>query len=87
MNHFIRFFILLLTLSPVILTAQDSAPTLKGKVNLEDINIQGQSNSDQGLFNNRDRMNLDSRIKMKSDFRQEILENLPENYEPLQLAP
>jgi len=87
LNHFIRFFILLLTLSPVILTAQDSAPTLKGKVNLEDINIQGQSNSDQGLFNNRDRMNLDSRIKMKSDFRQEILENLPENYEPLQLAP
>ncbi len=55
----------------------------KTKVNLEDVKIKGQSNLAKGMMANRDRMSLESRIKKRKNFREDILEHLPENYEPL----
>jgi hypothetical protein len=64
-----------------------TTPGLKSKVNLEDVTIKGQSNRNQGGFSRKDKHDLFSRIKIRRDFRDELLKNLPQNYETLPLKP
>lgn len=55
--------------------AQEAAGFGK-KVNLDDVKIRGEVNKGQGMLSRRTRMNLDSRIKIPTNFRKAIIENL-----------
>ena len=49
---------------------------LKQRVNLEDIAIQGEAGKNRMSLQNRERFELDSRIKPRVDFRKEIQQEL-----------
>ncbi len=58
------------------LFGQSAPALLDKKINLEDVKIKGEVNQGQNLLGRRTQLNLDSRIKIPTNFRREILENL-----------
>lgn len=75
----ISITLLILTLSHQSLAQSFGAP----KVNLDDIKIKGDANTDSSNFSNRSRHSLGDRIKLRTNFRKEVLENLPQFYKPV----
>ena len=53
---------------------------LQNKVQLEDVNIQGEANKNNLLLINRERLDLDQRIKVRRDFRSEIYQEIPSGF-------
>lgn len=49
-----------------------TTPQLKEKIQLEDVKIQGESGRYGQLLQNRNRFELDSRIKPKTEFKKEL---------------
>jgi len=67
--------------TPLMSFAQ--APGFQNRVNLEDVNIQGEANKNGALFQNRNRFELDDRVKMRRDFRSEVNEMIPDSFDKL----
>lgn len=67
--------ILILRTSPFAFS-QNNTEGFGKKINLDDVKIKGEVNQGQSMLNRRTRMNLDSRIKIPTNFRKAILENL-----------
>lgn len=64
--------------------AQNStAGGIAPRVTLEDVSIQGESAGNQALLQNRNRFELDSRLKLRKDFRPELEEDIPKGYQNL----
>lgn len=59
------------------------AQQFQNRVNLEDVNIQGEANKRQSLFQNRNRFGLDDRIRIRRDFRREMEESIPPSFTDL----
>lgn len=76
-----KAFVILLLGTPVVTFAQ--SPGFQNRVNLEDVNIQGEANKNGALFQNRNRFELDDRVKMRRDFRSEVNEMIPDSFEKL----
>ena len=54
---------------------------LKNQLNLDDVEIKGEAQGSKGLgISNRKKNDLSGRIKLKSNFLPDILEELPENF-------
>lgn len=53
---------------------------LSNRVNLDDVNIQGEANKNGAQFLNRNRFGLDDRVKVRKDFRRELGENVPDSF-------
>ncbi len=51
---------------------------IKQKVNLEDVNIQGEGSGSKAILQNRNRFELDSRLKLRKEFRTQIENEVPE---------
>ena len=62
-----------------VASTQKKSDSLPQKIDLEDVKIRGESNKAGNLLNQRNKTNLDDRIKIPKDFRSAIIENLPEN--------
>jgi hypothetical protein len=55
---------------------------MNNRVELDDVNIKGEANKGAVSFSNRSRHSLNDRVKIRKDFNKEILENLPEDFNP-----
>lgn len=76
-----RLLLVLLLISPFTAQAQ-----LTNKVQLEDVSIKGEAVRTNGLnLSSRARNTLDGRIQMRKDFRDRILEDLPNYYNSREL--
>lgn len=63
---------LILILNPVVAFTQMAKTN---QVNLDDVKIQGESNRNKNLFANRNRFDLEGRVKLRQDFRDAVLES------------
>ncbi|MCX7674335.1 MAG: hypothetical protein N2Z70_00720 [Bdellovibrionaceae bacterium] len=74
--------------SLALVSLQSTAQTNMGsRVNLEDVNIQGEAGKKGGLLQNRNRFELNNRIKPKTHFQKELKAELARqqqsSYQPL----
>lgn len=68
-----------LLLSTTSAIAQMTGP-LGNRVDLDDVSIKGEANKGGINFGNRSRHSLNDRIKLRTDFNKEVLENLPSDF-------
>lgn len=78
-------FMVAIAASPAPANAQASA--MQNRVNLEDVTIQGEANKNQNLFQNRSKFDLDERLQIRRDFRNEINESIPAAFDQLSKTP
>lgn len=57
--------------------------TNKNRVNLDDVNIQGEANRSQAQFMSRSKLDLDERIKIRRNFKKEVEEGIPTSFDLL----
>lgn len=50
------------------------------KVNLEDVKIKGEVNNEKFLISNRERYSMNRRIKLRTEFRNQIYGNVPQGF-------
>ncbi|MBX2986977.1 MAG: hypothetical protein KF802_03680 [Bdellovibrionaceae bacterium] len=79
--RFLSLIMTLATLAAPAAFAQDVQ--LQNRVNLEDVNIQGEANKNRNLFMNRNRFGLDDRVKVRRDFRREMEDAIPPSFKQL----
>lgn len=63
--------------SPSLLYAQE-APVLPQRLQLEDVDIQGEGQRRGSLLQKRNRFDLDERVRVKKSFMDKIAEKIPE---------
>lgn len=64
----------------ILLVSLGSGAQTNKKLSLEDVKIKGDANKDSINLSNRSKLDLSGRIKIRTDFRTEILEHLPDYY-------
>lgn len=70
-----------LFLGLLLLIPQIGFSQAKNQINLDDVEIKGESQGSKGLgISNRKKNDLSGRIKLKSNYTPDILEELPEKF-------
>ncbi|PIS11489.1 MAG: hypothetical protein COT73_03755 [Bdellovibrio sp. CG10_big_fil_rev_8_21_14_0_10_47_8] len=83
MNQKLTLITIMTLLSTPALTWAQNNVQFQNRVNLEDVKIQGEANKNGAMFLNRNKFDLDERVKIRRNFRREIEQNIPPAFDQL----